>query len=89
MKRGYTLIELVVVIFIINLLVLPIGFGIAAYDNAKNGECVGLLDQGDQEEGKVYELSYAHIGLAVVTLETVVVPALIVLTAYECPVDPD
>jgi hypothetical protein len=49
------------------------------------GECVGLLEQPRPE--LVYEVDTGNIVLAVIFGETIIVPVIVALEEYKCPVD--
>lgn len=48
------------------------------------GQCVGVLD--DKDPTKVYKASVLNIVLGIIFVETVVVPAVVLLTELQCPV---
>jgi len=52
--------------------------------NTDVGPCVGMLDKDDPE--MVYELAGWNVAGAVIFSASVVIPAIVVLKAYKCPV---
>lgn len=49
----------------------------------EHGKCIGLLDDG--EPGVRYELSILNTALAIIFVETVIVPVVIVAKETKCP----
>jgi ABC-type uncharacterized transport system auxiliary subunit len=50
------------------------------------GECVGLADEDSADPKLKYDVSTKNVVLAVVFSETIVVPAVVILGEYKCPV---
>lgn len=55
--------------------------------DTRYGECVGVLTASSHDPNLKYETSFRNAVLAVVFIETVVVPVLIVGWMLFCPVD--
>lgn len=47
------------------------------------GQCVGVLDQ--KKPGVEYDISYWNMIIATIFVETLIVPAVVILKALECP----
>lgn len=48
------------------------------------GKCIGITD--DRDESLIYKISKKNLVLGIVFIETIFVPAVVVLDEFQCPV---
>lgn len=50
-----------------------------------NGQCIGLMDKENKDPNHQYDISLWNVFLAVIFVETIVVPIVVVGYMLECP----
>jgi hypothetical protein len=51
------------------------------------GECVGLVSQDHKNPGVEYRISWWNIALGVIFSETILIPVVVAIDDFECPVE--
>ena len=62
-----------------------LAFSLAIRDSTAAGECIGMTDWPDRDTTLTYRVSTRNVIVGLVGIETVVVPAYIILERAMCP----
>jgi hypothetical protein len=55
--------------------------------NTSKGTCVGLATSDQKKPGVTYKISWRNVIIGVLLVETVIVPAVVLIDDLQCPVE--